>query len=281
MDFKNIIVAIDNEEYSRIALRFGVMIAKQAQAVLHGVYVKEVGLWEGPWFNYSNGTLVSEPYAPTRKEYIEDTLAQRARDVESYFDAACKYAEVAATFQIHTGVVTAVVQEVSQSADLVIIGRRGAHASWLKQLLGSDCARLLNRVERPLMVSGMCPPEETKRILLCYGGGDFAGKSLAMAQNLLAVFGAQLSVLTVGTKKTRALEVQKQAKHYFAQQKISATYILSAGEASAEIMRVADMEQPDMLVIGASIQSGYLDLLAPSVAVRILEQANYPVLFVR
>lgn len=280
MEIKNILVPIGGSDYSHNALELSVRYAKRFDAFVAGLYVKDIRFFEGPWFKSIRGRVISDPYFELKKS-VDVSLNIREKKIKSFFEYVCDKAGVKYKFEAHKGIPSRIILSRAEDSDLVIMGKRGEHAKWLQKLLGSECSRVLHDIDRPLLVVDQILPKEVKRILLCFAGGYFADKALEMARYLHEKNGFKLSVLTIATETTKAIQVQRRAKDYFLGQNIKAQYLLSTGDVEKEIIKVKDVWAIDMIITGGSLYKKYEDYVSFSLADRILSNTAIPVLFVR
>ena len=279
-DIKKILIPIGGSEYSLNALKLTLGYAKEFAAQVNGLFVKDVRFFEGPWFKPVRGQMVSDPYFELKKG-VDVSLNLREEKIKSYFESACDRAGVKHKFEVYKGIPSRVILSRAAGMDLIIMGKRGEHAKWLQHLLGSECYRVLHETDKPLLVVDKTLPKDVKRILLCFAGGHFADKALAMARLFCMDDSVKLSVLTIATETTRAIQVQRNAKEYFQRQGIKAQYLLSTGDVEKEIMKVKDVWAIDLIITGGSLYKKYEDYVSFSLADRILRNSSIPVLFVR
>jgi nucleotide-binding universal stress UspA family protein len=280
MDIKNILVPIGGSDYSQNALELAVRFAKKFESILNGLYVKDIRFFEGPWFKSKRDRVVAEPYFELKKS-VESSLTEREKKIKGYFEKVCNDASVKQKFEAYKGIPSRVIVDRAKGMDLVIMGKRGEHAKWLQRLLGSECSRVLHDIDKPLLVVDQILPREVNTVLLCFAGGYYANKALELTRYLYLKNGLKLSVLTIATKTTKAIQVQNKAKEYFHKYSIKAQYLLSTGDVEKEIIKVKNVWEMDMIITGGSLYKKYEDYISSSLADKILSNSTIPVLFVR
>jgi nucleotide-binding universal stress UspA family protein len=280
IELKNILVPIGGSDYSHNALELAVGYAEKFGSLVTGLYVKDIRFFEGPWFKSIRGRVISDPYFELKKS-VSVSLDAREKKIKSYFEHVCDRAGVSHNFEAYKGIPSRIILNRAVDSDLVVMGKRGEHAKWLQKLLGSECFRVLHDIDKPLLVVDQILPKEVKKVLLCFAGGNFADKALGLTRCLHEKKGFELSVLTIATKTTSAIQVQKKAKDYFLSQKIKAQYLLSTGDVEKEIIKVRDVWAIDMIITGGSLYRKYEDYISFALADRILSNSTIPVLFVR
>jgi nucleotide-binding universal stress UspA family protein len=277
---EHILVPVGGSLYSQNALELAVRLAKKFDAAVQGLFIKDIRFIEGPWFKPFRG-LVESKSSFDLKNGVESSLEKRSESIRSYFDDVCRQAGIEHKFEAFQGFPSEVILNKAKDMDLVVMGKRGENAKWLRSRLGSECSRVLHEINRPLFVVDLTLPEEMKRILLCFAGGYFAQKALELTRQLCEKNGFELSVLTIATEATRAIKVQAIAKAYFRKHLIKAQYLLSTGDVEKEVNKVKDVWSIDMLITGGSLHKKYEEFVSFSLADKILSKSNIPVLFVR
>ncbi len=280
MEIKNILVPIGGSDYSQNALEFAVRYAKKFDALLTGLYVKDIRFFEGPWFKSIKGLVIPDPYFELNKS-VDASLNERGNNIKSYFEKVCNDASVKHKFEAYKGIPSRIILSRTIGMDLVIMGKRGEHAKWLQRLLGSECIRVLHDIDKPLLVVDKILPREVNEVLLCFAGGYYADKALELTRYFYLKNGFKLSVLTIATETTKAIQVQNKAKEYLRKYSVKAQYLLSTGDVEKEILKVKDVWGVDMIITGGSLYKKYEDYISFSLADKILSDSTIPVLFVR
>lgn len=280
MKIEKILVPTGGSVYSQKALQYAIIFAKKLNAKMLGLYVYDTRFFEGPLFHQSEDHFIPEPYFNTTSDILR-VFEERAEKIREYFSSICQKEGIQCDFSSWKGSPSEEILEYSKGVDLVVMGKKGEHANWLVRHLGSVCTRVLHHMERPLLVVDNVQPEQIKRALLCYAGGFYSRKELELSSYLVLAAGVELSVLTIATKKTKAMQAQREAKQYFSEQKIKADYLLTIGQVQEEIKKIAKIEEADMIITGASLHKHYEDLISFSLADKILHESSIPVLFVR
>lgn len=280
LEIKKILIPIGGSDYSHRALELAIRLATKSDSLVTGLYVKDIRFFEGPWFQSIRGRMISDPYFELKKS-VDVALNMREKKIKDYFEKACGKAGVRYKFEVFKGIPSRVILGRAADADLVVMGKRGEHAKWLKKLLGSECFRVLHDLDKPLLVIDQTLPKQVGKVLLCFAGGFFADKALELTAYLQGKNGFELSVLTIATETTRAIQVQKRAKEYFLEKKIKAQYLLSTGDVEKEIIKVRDVWGIDMIITGGSLYRKFEDYISFALADRILSNSTIPVLFVR
>lgn len=160
MDYRNIMVAVDNSDYSVHGVGIGIEIAKAFGASLTGTHVYAARLHDLRFRQMEGG--LPERYRfegeLEKQREIHDTLITKGLEIitDSYLDAAdelCKNADIRLVRKSLEGKnYRVLVEDIQQSQyDMVILGAMGLGAI-KENLLGSVCERVVRRVSSDLLV---------------------------------------------------------------------------------------------------------------------------------
>lgn len=136
------------------------------------------------------------------------------------------------------------------------------------------------------------------RVLVCTDGSEYADKTVKFAAQFAKNYGADLTKLYVveymesreaplgddyGDKHHKAKEALKKADEIISQvdSNINAKERIAIGPVSSEIVRIAEDEKFDIVIIGTKGHRGIKRMLLGSVADDVIHFANCPVLVVR
>lgn len=160
MNYQNIMVAVDNSDYSVHGVDIGIEIARAFGGSITGVHVFAAKLHD--WrFRQMEGGL-PERYRfegeLERQREVHDSLITKGLQIitDSYLDAAegrCRDANVAITRKSLEGKnYKALLEDINHSQyDMVILGAMGLGAV-KEKILGSVCERVVRRVDRDIFV---------------------------------------------------------------------------------------------------------------------------------
>lgn len=141
---KTIVVGVDGSPGSQVAVEFA---AREAAA--HGATLRIVSAWEVPPTVLSSGGVAPDIYQSFEDESrrIVSDAAARVAALEPFVPREERVVEG------HAG--NALVDE-SESADLVVIGRRG-HGSLTELLLGSISHQVVDHAKCPVVIVPPAP----------------------------------------------------------------------------------------------------------------------------
>ena len=211
MDYRNIMAAVDNSDYSTHGVELGIEIAKAFGGAITGVHVFAAKLHD--WrFRQMEGGLPEQfrfEGELEKQREIHDTLITKGLNIitDSYLDAVeerCRGAEIALTRKSLEGKnYKALVEDIIQSQyDMVIIGAIGLGVV-KENMLGSVCERVVRRVNSDVLVAR----NNTQRFR--------GGKIMVGVDGSPESFGALQIALSLSQKLSASVEVVSAYDPYF------------------------------------------------------------------
>jgi nucleotide-binding universal stress UspA family protein len=293
-----VLLATDGSEQAELARDLVAGIAWPPESLLRiAIAIESVGTLFGmPW---------AVPSAPRVDRYEHD-LTMHAESV----------LEAAARGLSRTGIVPercvlrgrpgmAIPEEAaSWGADLVVLGSRG-HGSISTVLLGSVGAEVVDHAPCPVLIARS---RTLSRIVLGHDGSDHARAAeellsgwpifrscavevTSVAQSPVAWYSALAPATSVesaefyqqGVRESvrEHQQIAEQAAQRLIESGMSASITVTEGSAAAELIRVAQDRQADLIAIGTHGRTGLGRLLLGSVARTVLTHAPMSVLVVR
>lgn len=179
----NIVVGYDDTTAAMAAVRWAAELARDT-----GSGVRLVHAWTWPLIGQGMaGIPVIDPAGPRNQasRLLEDA-AQRVGG---------RFPEVAVTSELLAGMPREVLEEISGSTDLLVVGTRG---------LGAVMGVLLGSVSRGILHDAGCPVAVIRSdqhragpVLVAYDGSEAAGEAVDVAAGLAYIWGAPLRVVHV------------------------------------------------------------------------------------
>ncbi len=276
---KKILVGIDTSEHSRSVQAYAFYLARKLDAALIGLHVVDIVSVEGSLFHDISGSLGLEPYLDLAAK-MREALTQRGRSVLDDFAVAARCEGAGAETVLDLGVVANQICERARSADLVMIGHRGANERFSTGLLGSTAESVARKCPRPLLVA---PPRfrEIKRPVLAYDGSERASHAMRAAAEFAASFGVPLTVIAVARDPRLGARTLDEARKYFESYRPPAAFRLLSGHANEEIVRFLNEHDADLLFIGAYGHSRIIEMVLGSTTEYVLRNAPCPVFLSR
>ncbi|MBI5095870.1 MAG: universal stress protein [Candidatus Hydrogenedentes bacterium] len=274
---KHILVPTDGSDHAHRGVRYGVALAKRYNATVHGLYVVDVKLLEGPFLRDISASLGTAPYVNYQNN-IALILEERGKAALEAFTEECDKASVAHTATQATGVVTRAILEKSELADLIVMGRGGEHTEWLDGLVGSTSQGVVRRASRPVLLTSTDVPGD-QRFVVAYDGSVHAKRALQVSANIGADWKMPFHVLVAG--KERAEAILAEAREYLAAHQVDVTYVTRDGDPSEVIVQYAEECKADLLVMGAYGHTKVRELVVGSTTAYAINHAPCPLLLTR
>jgi len=275
---KSLLVPVDSSAYSRSALEHALELGKLYQARVTGLYVLDVRYLEmPPYLDYS---YAFEAVAPTLVplDVLEKFRAKSERILNEFKESVEK-AGLQCETRTEEGVPSQAIADIGDAYDLIIMGKRGEHARWGKELLGTTTEQVVRRAGTPVMLV-----EEQSRpvakMFLMYDGSHSANHALKLAADIAQRTFASLNVLTVDDDAEAGAVVQNEAKSYLEAQGLKAGFVSEPGRAAKAALKVLEKEPADLLVAGMQGDSALHQLILGSTAEHLMRSVSLPVLLV-
>ncbi|MBC7292971.1 MAG: universal stress protein [Thermoleophilia bacterium] len=274
----SLLVPIDSSIYARSATTHAVELGKLYQARLTGLYVLDVRYLEmPPYLDYSY-TFEAVPPTLLPLDVLEKFRAKSERLLAEFREVGEK-AGLEVETRTEEGVPSQVIADLGRSFDLVIMGKRGEHAKWGRDLLGSTAENVIRRADTPVLLV-----EEEARglanLLLLFDGSGSASRALKLAADLAAHTGASLWVLTVDDDREHGLSVQEEARTYLEPLGLDVAYRLEEGRVTRVALALLEEQDCDLVVVGRQGHSALHHLILGSTAEHLMRAVERPVLLV-
>lgn len=278
--FNRILVPVDGSDHAASAAETAIALAERFESCLVGLHVVDVRLVEGPLLQ-AVGSMWGDVPVPARQGELIEALERRGRGVLDDFEQRAR--ERGRTFEcaLEVGVVADVIVDRARSVDLVALGRRGEHAAFGDQPLGSTVQAVLRRSPRPVLV---VPdrPAPLERPLVAYDGSEHAVKALELGVEYAEGVGAPLHVVCVQGRAEDAERLLEEAAAYAGGHDLDPVLHAREGEGGVEgILDVARETAADLLVMGAYGRGRLRELLLGSTTETILGRCERAVLLYR
>ena len=292
---KNILVPIDGSRPSHNALQHAIDIAN--------VYNAELTI-----VNITNADAVLDSF-----DVFEDMTDEKvkAKDKSGYVLEKAMEA-VPENLMVHTVqlVSTPEIGILSEAdkcdADLIVMGRRGSH-SLSEQLLGSASTYVLAHAKCPVLLAHNKKEGPYRRILVPADGSEESLKAVRYAVEFAKADGASVTVFHVANmrdliaeetaldQKKRGLEdltdrLRQSADRVFALCKaaiadhkggVDIHFVANIGRPGPTILKKAEKDGSDLLIMGSRGRSGLASILLGSVSRYITTHSGLPVMIVK
>jgi len=276
---KSILIPTDGSVNSSTALDFGLYLSEKFGAEINGLNVIDVRALDGPFFSDISGSLGFIPYQNYLPNF-QRILEERADLILEAFNKMCAEKEVPAKTRRLTGIISNIIAEEAKKVDLVIMAQRGEHAQWSSGLLGSTTESVVRKAPRPVMVT----PQKFRAlhsVLSAYDGSYGANNALKFACEFVHATRGELTVLVAGHSEEKCRETAAEAEAFISPYSLKSSVAWVTGEAHEEILKYAESNRIDLIVMGAFGRSRVRELLLGGTTAYIMRKAQLPVLLLR
>lgn len=271
---KSIMVGVDASAPAAAAREHALRLAREYKARVVGLHVLDVRLLEmPPYLEYSYEGI---PLIPMPVEILEGFREKGERVLEE-FRRSVEGRGVVVESRLEEGIPAEVIADLGRTHDLIVIGKRGEHARYGHDLLGSTTEAVVRRASSPVWLA----EEEAgaiERILLLFDGSPPAGRALKLAADVATHLGSALLILTVGEDEGQAAAVQEGARSYLSAFELAGEFRLATGEVVAATMEHLEDEPVDLVVMGKQGHSLIRRLILGSTSEQLMREIGVPVL---
>ncbi len=276
---KSILIPTDGSPNSKIALEYGIYLAKQFNAGITGLNVVDIRALEGPFFSDISGSLGFIPYQNYLPKY-QQILEERADMIIEDFKKTCEEMSLQPKTKRLTGIISNIIADEAKKVDLVILAQRGEHAQWSSGLMGSTTESVVRKSPRPVLIT----PQQFRpfaRVLLAYDGSAESNKAIKLACEFVYSTKMALQVVVVTHNEERGREISQEAEEFIGPYHLTAEVTLLKGEAYEEILRFAEQHAIDIIIMGAFGHSRIRELFVGGTTAYIMRKSQIPVLLSR
>jgi nucleotide-binding universal stress UspA family protein len=274
----SLLVPMDSSAHARAALEHGLDIGRAYRARMTGLYVLDIRYLEmPPYLDYSY-SFEAVPPTLTPLDVMEKFRVKSERILKDFRETV-EGAGLPAETRAEEGVPSQVIADVGGSHDLIVMGKRGEHAKWGRDLLGSTAESVARRSATPvLLVESESRP--TKKALVLFDGSHPANRALKLAADLAVHGGVELKVATADDDVARGKAVLEEARSYLEPLRLRATYVLLSGRASKATAGALADDPVDLLILGMRGHSALHHLILGSTAEQLMRSVEIPILLV-
>ena len=178
------------------------------------------------------------------------------------------------------GALVEAISELEDSAQLLVLGKRGEHADFATLHLGSNLERVVRAAHKPVLVAARAF-NAINRFVIAYDGGPSTRKALAYAVTHPLLRGLECHLLRVGadSEENRALLANATTK--LAQNGFTVKTHLQQGHTEEVIAAYVKAQAMDLLIMGAYGHSRIRTLIIGSTTSAMLRSCPIPVLMFR
>jgi len=274
---RKILIPTDGSANSLTALEYGIYIARKFNASLIGLYVLDVNLIQGPMLTDISGSVGMPPYDGFF-DAVESSLNEKAGFILKAFRERCQEAGINAEVKKIIGKINQIIIEESQSADLILMAKKGEHFH-LKEggLLGSVAEAVVRNSGKPVLII----PEtflEIESMGLAYDGSVPAAKALKLSLELSEQASWPLTVVVISPDAQKSAALTTEIEDIAEAQSADCAVIILQGKEGEEIIKFIKEGSVELMVMGAYGHNRLRELLLGSTTSFVLRKSHIPVL---
>ncbi|MCE5253412.1 MAG: universal stress protein [Actinomycetia bacterium] len=275
---RSILVAVDASAHARAALEHAIEMGRLYQARVTGLYVLDIRYLEmPPSLDYSY-TFEAVPPTVVPADVMEKFKSKSERILEDLRQAVEKSGLPVET-RTEEGVPGLVIADMGVTHDLVVMGKRGEHAKWGRDLLGSTAESVVRRSATPVLLAEE-QSRPVRKALVLFDGSHPAVRGLKMAADLAERGAVKLRILTVDDEPERGRATLAEAKAYLEPLGLEAAYSVLPGRAARTVAFSLSEDPADLVILGMRGQSPLHHLILGRTTEQVMRSVGLPVLLV-
>lgn len=272
---KNILVPLDGSDHSRAALEYALWMAEKFAGTVLGQHVIDMVSIEGTFFHDISGSLGFEPYLDFSTK-MREVLEERGKTILDEFSRRATERGIRHETYLDMGIIPNEICERAQTADLVVLGRRGINEEFSTGLLGGTAESVTRRSPRPVFVSTKTF-KQIERPLLAYDGSQRASSAMESAAEFCSELHMPLTVLHVPKDEKIGAQVLQRARSYLASYAVETRYETARGYPEQKIVDYLTNFNYDLLFIGAYGHRRIIEMVLGSATEYVLRKSPCPV----
>lgn len=172
------------------------------------------------------------------------------------------------------------ITELEQSAQLIVLGKRGEQANLATLHLGSNLERVVRAAHKPILVSSRAF-KEIERFVIAYDGGASTVKAVDYIAGNPLLQGMECHLLKVGSDNVENRNDLEKAATKLRLKGFTVHALLQQGHADDLIANYVKAKEMNILVMGAYGHSHIRTLIIGSTTANMLRSCPIPVLMFR
>jgi len=275
---KSLLVPVDSSAHSQAALNHALALGKLYKARVTGLYVLDIRYLEmPPYLDYSY-TFEAVPPTLVSLDVMEKFRVKSERILNDLREAV-DGAGLAVETRTEEGVPSQVIADIGDSHDLIVMGKRGEHAKWGRDLLGSTSEQVTRRSATPVLLAE-AEYRPLEKALVLFDGSHPANRALKLGADVASHTGMALKVVTADDDMSQGEFSQEEAKAYLEPLGLTTAYAVVPGRAAKAAAALLAEEPADLVILGMRGHSAFHNLILGSTAEQLMRSVQIPVLLV-
>ncbi|AFZ46449.1 UspA domain-containing protein [Cyanobacterium stanieri PCC 7202] len=286
---KNILLCADGSSYGENAHKYTAWIAKRLGAMVNVLSVTDnrtqskssQDIW-----NNSIGLGASDELLQKLVE-LEHERAKlnhlRAKVILDQTKEMLEQEGVESVNCLHkTGFLAECIKDMEEKADLIVLGKRGENAEYHSPYLGANLERIVRSITKPCFVF----PRDyinIDRVLIAYDGSATGDKILQFLIDFPFMKDLEVHLLMVSktAKNQEGVSKLEKGSRLLKNAGFNVQSLFLSGEAEGVISSYIDINQINLLIMGAYGHSRIRNLIIGSTTIQLLRNTSVPALLFR
>ncbi len=276
---KSILIPTDGSPNSKIALGYGIYLASKFKAEISGLNVVDIRALEGPFFSDISGALGFSPYQNYLPKF-QEILEEKGNAILEDFKKACEKKSIQPKTKRLSGIIPNMIAEEAKKVDLIVMAQRGEHAEWSSGLLGSTTESVARKSPRPVLITSQTF-RPFKTILNASDGSSESNRALKLACEFAYSMKIKLKVVVFQNNEDKGKELKSEVEEFIAPDHLKEDVNQLKGEAREEILKYAENNNIDLIVMGAFGHSRIHELILGGTTSYVIRKSSIPILLNR
>lgn len=244
----SLLIATDGSAYADVAAECSAWLASRLEARITALYVIDARRLAGHFIKHIAEILGSSP-SEGLTDRVRDYYRRQGEEALKRAATICERYRVTCETDLKTGNVVKVIADAAVNSDLLVIGERGEDKEFETGFLGSVSERLVRKVNRPVLLTGL-QFRGFRKALFAYDGSEGARAAMKMLARLATALGMDVDAVQMveeGEPATALNDVISYFKDYPVH--LSTHYLM--GDSHSVITDHAKEIGCDLMVMGA------------------------------
>ena len=272
---RHILIGLDGSDYAETALTYGLYLAKQFGATVHGLHVVDIVQVESPLLHDLAGATGAIPFFNLTNK-MRENLELWGQQVLAQFRQRCERENVPYVERQVTGVVSTEIVRNAADVDLILLGRGGLHTDLSKALLGSVVETVVRRTAKPTMIVPQ-QYQQVQKPLVATDGSPMAAEALRTAAVFASIMKLPLAVVHCALEREKGEQLVAQTKALMAAEHIAGEVDFCPGNPHEDLLHYMEDHGHDALFIGAFGHNRVVEWVIGSTTQYLLRACAVPV----
>ena len=280
---KKVLACIDGSKYAESCCQHASWAAERLGAAIELVYVTDLRQFEVPFIADLSGSLGLQPYQSIMGEL--QSLEEKKAEIllKQAFETIRKTGFSGEIVKTHkTGFLVDCLGDLEESADVVVIGKRGENANFATEHLGSTMERVVRAASKPCLVASRSF-KEIGKVLVAYQNVKSCQAAIDFLLSAPLLKNAEVHLVSVSRTDSESaiLGELEAAESQLVEAGYSPVCQMLHGVVAQAISEYAQEMDIDLLAMGAYGHSRIRHLIIGSSTTELLRDCRLPTLLFR